>query len=284
MPMRASRRPAALLAALALGASMGGCIVSHDQATVPASTSVAMPDARAVGVDVKTSNGRITITQNADTGDATISAQAKLTTLERAERFAIDATIDRDGTLVVRPIWPDGKRLSSESCSFEISAHTLLGVVASSSNGAITITGGTGSSRLQTSNGAIHVEGREGDLQASTSNGRIEVERCVGTLDLRSSNGTISISASMPARGEPHAWRVTTSNGPISLDLAHPLTTRLRATTSNGRATLQRSANADTQTIVSGRTIQVGEGPGEIILKTSNGSITVRTAEHPKEP
>lgn len=275
-------RPLALLAALALGAAvcapMSGCIASYNQsATVPAATTVAMPVAAPVGLDVKTNNGRIVITQNPASTEATVSAEARLATAERAERFTIETVLQDDGTLRVRPVWPDGERLNNESCSFEISAPALHAIVASTSNGAITLEGGLGTARLDTSNGAIRVQDRQGDIFADTSNGRIEVSRCTGNLELDTSNGAVSITACQPQSSQNYAWRVTTSNGSITLELDQPLDARLRAATSNGKARLERATAEGSRTLASGQTIEAGEGPGTITLKTSNGSITVRT-------
>lgn len=274
-------RPLPLLAALAIGAAvcapMSGCIIATNQATVPAATTVAMPMAAPVGVDVKTSNGRITITQNPAASEATVSAEARLATTERAERFTIETVLQDDGTLRVRPVWPDGKRLNNEACSFEITAPALHAIVADTSNGAITLRGGVGDARLDTSNGAIRVQDRQGDVFADTSNGRIEVAQCVGNLDLDTSNGAVSITACQPQSSQNYAWRVATSNGSITIELDQALEARLRATTSNGKARLERTSEQGALTLASGRSIEAGEGPGEVTLKTSNGAITVRT-------
>lgn len=274
------RRPTAILAALAVCAALSGCIFTSDygRATVPASTSAVMPVASPVGVDVKSQNGRIVIIQDSTASEATVSAMAKLQDQDRAERFTIETTLDDNGTLVVRPVWPDGKRRRNESCSFEITAPALHGIVADTSNGSITLRGGMGKTRLESSNGAIRVEGRQGGVYARTSNGRIELDRCTGDFDLNTSNGAVKISGSAPATGEAFAWHVSTSNGSITLDLDQPLVARLNASTSNGRAKLERTTSGgDTRRLVSGRSIEFGDGPGEVTLKTSNGAITVRT-------
>ena len=276
--MRSLRRPASVLAALALTASLAGCSLFDQKATEPASTSMVMPEARAVGVDAKTGNGRILIVQNPSVGEAIVSAEAKLVNVDRAERFSIETTLGDDGTLVVRPLWPDGKRQGNEKCSFEITVPTLHGVVANSSNGSITIKGGSGSVELKTSNGAITIEDRGGDVRARTSNGRIQVARASGAFDLETSNGAVSIISGSPALGAPYDWRVSSSNGSIRVDLDKPLDARLRASTSNGKARVERISGGDgSSTLVSGKSIEVDGSRGNITIDTSNGSITIRT-------
>ena len=51
---------------------------------------VSVPDVQAVGVEVSSVNGRIVITQDPSFGDAVVSAEARLTSTERAERFSIE--------------------------------------------------------------------------------------------------------------------------------------------------------------------------------------------------
>ena len=271
------RRPVALLAALAICGSLGGCIFSYERATVPASSSVAMPMATPVGIDAKTAKGRIVITQNPAATEATVSAEAKLQTQDRADRFTIDTRLQGDGTLVVRPVWPDGERLKGENCQIEITAPALHDILARTSNGSITLAGGTGDAQLKTSNGAVRVQDRQGEVYVRTSNGAIELTRCVGVFDVDTSNGAVKISGSPPSSGETFAWRVSTSNGSITLDLDQPLDAQVRASTSNGKSKLQRTGGGETSTMVSGRTIQTGDGPSEVTLRTSNGSITIRT-------
>ncbi len=277
--MRSLRRPAAVLAALALTASLAGCgtLYQYQKATEPMSTAVVMPEAQAVAVDARTDNGRIVIIEDPTVTDTLVSAEAMLINIDRAERFTIQTMLDAEGTLVVRPIWPDGDRLGNERCNVQITVPTLHDVVAESSNGSITIKGGKGTSSLNTSNGSVSVEDRVGDLQVRTSNGRIQIVRASGELDLRTSNGSVSVAACAPTAGAPYDWRVSTSNGSIRLDLDQPLEASLRAKTSNSTAKVERVSSVGRRTLVSGRSIQLDGSRGNITLGTSNGSITIRT-------
>lgn len=274
MPTR--HRPAlALLAALAISAAaLPGCSHHHQRATVPASMTSALPAATTVGVDVSTSNGKLVITQDPTAGGATVVAEAKLVNQDRADRFTLETNLV-DGVLVVRPVWPDGERRNSESCSITITAPALEGIIARTSNGSIRLSGGRGKADVHTSNGSIGITDRNGETHARTSNGRIEVVGGGGDLELVSSNGAISIKDTSP--GSAYRWRASTSNGRISLDLVEPVAGRVRASTSNGKATISRRNGAgESQQLISARSIDhdLG-GPGEIVLTTSNGSIVV---------
>lgn len=276
------RPAAALLAALAVSAAvLPGCTYNYQQATVPASMTTAMPAATTVGVDVETHNGKVVITQDPTAGGATVTAEAKLMSEDRAQRFTVDATLTVDGVLVVRPVWPDGERHNNEKCSFEITAPDLREITARTSNGSVRLDGGDGKAYVQTSNGSITITQREGETVARTSNGRIEVTDGAGALDLVSSNGSIAIRNTSPGPADaPYHWRASTSNGSIKLDLVEPIAGRVRASTSNGRATVtRRTASGESRRLISARSVDhdLGGGEGEIVLTTSNGAIVVVT-------
>lgn len=277
MPAR-PRPVVALFAALAItAAAMPGCSHSGQRAIVPASTSTTVPAGTTVSVDASTSNGRLVITQDPTAGGARVTAEAKLVNQDRADRFTVEARLTDAGVLVVRPVWPDGERLNNEKCSIEIVAPTLRDVLAVTSNGSVHLTGGQGTARIETSNGAVAVAQRDGDTLVRTRNGRIEVDDSIGALDLGTSNGAIRIARTAPADGpSPVNWRAATSNGGITLDLDQLITARIRASTSNGKVTVERkSVPGQDARVASGRTLEIGDGPGEIVLTTSNGAIRV---------
>lgn len=276
------RSAAAMIAALAIStALLPGCFSGSMRAVVPASMTTELPAVSTVGIDVATNNGKLVITQDASVGKARVTAQASLVSEDRAQRFTIETTLTDAGVLVVRPVWPDGERYNNEKCSFEIVAPDLSEILAETSNGSVRITGGEGKANIRTSNGAITIAERDGDTYARTSNGSISVADGAGALDLVSSNGAITIRGTSPGPADaPYQWRASTSNGSIKLDLIEPATCRIRASTSNGKATVsQRSASGDSHRLISAKSVDhdLGDGEGEIVLTTSNGSIIVVT-------
>ncbi|MFI4917320.1 MAG: DUF4097 family beta strand repeat-containing protein [Phycisphaerales bacterium JB060] len=282
-PVLRTCRPAALLAAVAISVTLAtGCAVrSSPRAIAPTSMSISMPDVRTVSVDVQTVNGRIVITQDPSIADASVSAEARLTSSERAERFTIETVVDADGTLRIRPVWPDGERMDNEACNIEVTAPALSHVDARTSNGSVRLSGGKGRAVIKTSNGSVTIHDRQGSMHARTSNGRIEIKGGAGAVDVASSNGSITIEGTGPGEDDSaYVWRASTSNGSIRLDLPREATGRVRASTSNNTARVYRRATNGVQTeLVSSRRMdyQIGPGGGEIVLSTSNGSILVVT-------
>ncbi|MEQ8318066.1 MAG: DUF4097 family beta strand repeat-containing protein [Phycisphaerales bacterium] len=275
-------RPATLLAALTATAALAaGCSVvsSSSRAIAPTAMAVSMPDVQAVGVEVSSVNGRIVITQDPSFGDAVVSAEARLTSTERAERFSIE-TVMQDGVLRVRPLWPDGKKLNNESCNIEITAPQIVDVDARTSNGSVRLSGGTGTTVIKSSNGSVTIKDRSGNLTARTSNGRIVVEGGSGPLDVASSNGSITIKHFGPGGDAPYQWRAATSNGSIRVELPESPSGRVRASTSNSKVRVFRKESSGAQTeLLASRSIdlELGSGASDIVLSTSNGSIVVVT-------
>ncbi|NLY53488.1 MAG: DUF4097 domain-containing protein [Firmicutes bacterium] len=130
--------------------------------------------------------------------------------------------------------------------------------------------------RVQTSNGAITVEDLSGKLDLTTSNGRITVSATEGPNELtaRTSNGSINIAAS-PTGG---TYNLRTSNGSVKIDLPENLGVKVSARTSNGSINL----GPGQWTIAGGKLektrvdAQRGNGELELIVTTSNGSISLR--------
>ncbi len=274
-------RPASLLAALTATAALtAGCTVgATPRAISPTALAVSMPDVETLGVEVSSVNGRIVIAQDPSFGDAVVSAEARLTSDERAEQFSIE-TVMENGTLRVRPLWPDGKRMDNESCSIEITAPSIVDVDARTSNGSVRLTGGSGKTVIKSSNGSVTIKDREGTLSARTSNGRITVEGGAGPLDVASSNGSITIKHFGPGRDAPYQWRAATSNGSIRIELPEPPSGRVRASTSNSKVRVFRRDSSGAQTeLLASRSIdlELGSGTSDIVLSTSNGSIVVVT-------
>jgi hypothetical protein len=273
----------ALLAAAAITAtSVVGCTAGSmtPRAIAPTAMSVSMPDVRATAVDVITVNGRLVIRQDPTAKDTTITAEARLTSTERADQFTVEASMQPDGTLRIRPVWPGGEREMNEQCNITVVAPQLTSVDARTSNGSVSVSGGAGKTIVRTSNGSVALEDRTGSVYVRTSNSGIAVSGGAGPLDLGSSNGTITIRGTGPGVDhQAYDWRASTSNGSIRLDLPQPAG-RVRASTSNGKASVvRRDAGGAQTTLASSSSIDYspGVGGGEILLSTSNGSVVVLT-------
>ncbi len=152
------------------------------------------------------------------------------------------------------------------------------------SNGVITVSNvNCESVSIQTSNGALHLTDVVANtLRGTTSNGPI-----TGTLDatscnLSTSNGPITIQ--IPSRMSGN-YTLQTSNGNVDLTLGSTAKYRLDATTSNADVTFSIpnfTYSRDANTSKAGQTVGYDSAQTKISvnIETSNGSVTV----HPDVP
>lgn len=129
---------------------------------------------------------------------------------------------------------------------------------------------------LETSNGAITIENTERDARLKTSNGKIKVRNHRGDLDGKTSNGQIEADMVLPKDGE---CKLETSNGNIILSIPSTTSAEIEASTSNGNVTVQ---GLDIVVSKMERTEfegEIGDGDGDIELKSSNGNITIRKSQ-----
>lgn len=142
---------------------------------------------------------------------------------------------------------------------------------AKTSNGRIDIQGMDNIKYAKTSNGRIVVADSSGkDAVLDTSNGRIEITRFIGSVDADTSNGRIVVADST-VTGD---WKLSTSNGNVEVDLVGDHNYKYAFSTSNGRinATEPPFPDFDNDKKVHGT---VGTGDHRLVIKTSNGKITV---------
>lgn len=231
-------------------------------------------------IDVATANGGVTITATEREG-VEIIAEIRATTQERADAVAISAERLAEGTLRVRAEWPGGRRLNSESCSFDIRLPDATGANVESANGAIALTGLGGEARavtsngrvmierqggpvdVRTSNGAISVLAPGGDVKAFTSNGSIRIEDAPGAVECESSNGAIYV---LMTESAPGPVQLISSNGAIDLRDGEGFRGLIAAETSNARVHAPGMTNGVLKV--------TGDGPKSQI-RTSNGSIDI---------
>ncbi|WP_395244707.1 DUF4097 domain-containing protein [Agromyces sp. MMS24-K17] len=147
------------------------------------------------------------------------------------------------------------------NCSVEYAVEVPAGVDVSgeTSNGAITLED-VGEVDVETSNGRIELTDVAGEVSASTSNGRIEGRGLAGDgVDVDTSNGAIDLEVVTP-----QDVSADTSNGSIDLEVPAAASFRVDAHTSNGRTDIGVADDPD--------------GEFELVLGSSNGSITVTVA------
>jgi RNA polymerase sigma factor (sigma-70 family) len=159
------------------------------------------------------------------------------------------------------------------------------------SNGEVSLQGGSGEAYVQTANGEIEVKKRSGPLQLSTSNGAITIAGGTGSMDLNTSNGAITVEADHAelkartsngsiqfqgtlARGD-HSLH--TSNGNIDLIVPASAQFRFDAQTSQGHIGNAFSKERPPGKAKNHLAGTVGQNPSTFIeLRTSNGTIALR--------
>jgi hypothetical protein len=291
---RTSRAFGALLAIAALasaGCSFTGEHLERDPRTSRVDHVTASP------IKVRTENGAVDV-RSPGAPDApsqvTIHAEVRARTVERLAQTHILATRDTDGTLFVRVEWPDGGRLGSEGCSFDIQLPDARGIDIASSNGSIRTENLKGNALLHTSNGNVTVQTQAGAVDVSTTNGGIHLTAITGDAVAESSNGTITIDgcrAQAKARTSNGSVKVRldseaagpailrTSNGSVTLGAGPSFRGVLRMSTSNGGVHFNTPSGVRTiSTSKRDAVVAVGDRPDdapESSIQTSNGTIQV---------
>lgn len=200
---------AAVLAASALAA---GCGVQYKE-----SREIDVPHVADSSVKVTTDNGFITVTSSQYRTTVKIEAFIAAKSRERAKAVRIVAERTPTRTLVVRAEWPEGRRESSEGCSFQISLSDASSVDVSSSNGAIQVGGRCGPVSARTTNGSIAVRIAQARVDANTSNGAVTVtltDENPGPVSLATSNGSVRLTVGSGFHGSLTA---ETDNGKVDL-------------------------------------------------------------------
>ncbi|MCD4775679.1 MAG: hypothetical protein K8S15_06450 [Candidatus Aegiribacteria sp.] len=140
------------------------------------------------------------------------------------------------------------------------------------SNGRITVSGGSGFAQATTSNGSISFENFSGSVRAETSNGSVTVSGS-DLVYARSSNGSITGEImSIP----PEGIELRTSNGAINVELNSSLDADIEMNTSNGSVSVTGEGFSSVIIDDSDGTAILGAGGNSITLRTSNGSIRIK--------
>lgn len=145
------------------------------------------------------------------------------------------------------------------------------GLLVDTSNGVINIHDVAGGVEAHTSNGSLTVQNIQGGAQLKSSNGAIILDNIDGALTAKSSNGKITINSAVTGK-----WKCSSSNGKITVGLPTVSDAKITADTSNG--SLKGNVPWDLDGDSFGTAI-LGKGTYTVDLSTSNGSVTVDTAE-----
>ncbi len=143
------------------------------------------------------------------------------------------------------------------------------------SNGAIEVEGVevTALASLESSNGRVILNDVTGDVKVRTSNGRINIHDFTGQIEAQTDNGSIDFTGTLRGGSENE---LRTSNGSIDVMLVETPGVEVDASTNNGKV------KSDLPITISGETSEdhlvgsIGTGGRHLLLRASNGSITIR--------
>ncbi len=256
-----------------MGFLAGGCGSIFQQARFEREIEVVFLLPPGAGVSAFCTNGAITLAE-APRDDVLIRALVKAVSQERADLVEIVGSVEA-GWLEIKAVWPEVRK-GNEGVSFHIDAPGGRGVRASTSNGAITITGFAGGAEADTSNGAVQIEGHDGVIRADTSNGKITVLGATGAVTADTSNGKVRVELADAGTGPV---QIGSSNGAVVLIVGPGFAGRIDAETSNGSIQVLDEASTGRMTLIEDRkkskVVQVGESDAKSIVETSNGSVKI---------
>jgi hypothetical protein len=259
---------------------MASCMGSGPSATTTLTSTVAAGKSAAITIE----NGRIEIIKDPTANGVEISAEVRCYGKDQAEAdsrlqaTSLVAKSDSEGKVEVSVSIP--KRggggwlnLNSDVTHITVRAANLSGIVATTSNGSISLGAFEGEAKLETSNGRIAVDSHRGPVNADTSNGSIDIKGATAVV-ADTSNGSITVVLADDATG---GLRLETSNGSITVDLPAAWQGTVSAETSLGSLNLSGGK-------VTGKggskSMTVGDGSkATASIETSNGSVTVRSAK-----
>ncbi len=246
-------------------------------------------------IDVKSKNGGVTI-KATKRSDVQITAKLQGKSQERLETVKVVAERQADGTLRIRPVWPEGESAwgwnsasQNDGCTFDIEVPDAAGVKVQTSNGGVTLNGLSGAAALSssnggvhvnehagdltidTSNGGVHVDGIDGALKVDTSNGSVEAKDVLGPVTVETSNAGVDVELAKDNAGPVH---ISSSNGGVDLTVGPAFKGTLVVDTSNGKVSVPSALGKVVKQSKTSATVEVGEGPKSVV-DTSNGSVTV---------
>ncbi|MDG0865780.1 DUF4097 family beta strand repeat protein [SAR202 cluster bacterium JH702] len=218
-------------------------------------------------IDVTSFNGEIEIITGED---GTIEVD---TTLKLPSRIFYSATKSGNAVTVVARRTGSGISFGrSPQAQIHLVVPASTNVIASTSNGQLSVNGVTGTGEVDTSNGRVTLTNVTGTYVASTSNGSIKLLDVAGQFHAETSNGRIDFSGSFDENSNN---KFSTSNGSMNIVFSNDPNLELDARTVNGTVDSERPILATT-TEKNRLVGQYGEGSAQLELRTSNGSIDIK--------
>jgi DUF4097 and DUF4098 domain-containing protein YvlB len=248
----------AATAILAMGCAQQAAVVEETQPVEVGSV-----------VEMYTFNGDVSVEWYQGT-EMDLSYQ-KTTWRGEAELDKVEVTVSEEGhaTIIRAEKLQEGAQVGVD-LDVRLPEGVGLGRV-ETSNGNVTVTGGSGDAIVDTSNGDIVFRGFAGSVRGDTSNGDIVV--LGGTLrSADTSNGEIEAEI-RSVQGSRTV--LDTSNGNIDVYISPELDLKVIMDTSNGSVSVSGLPVADLWIEDSEGTATLNAGTHELVLDTSNGDVRV---------
>lgn len=246
-----------------VGNVQGNVVVGDDVRRVEIRVPNAQIVVQAVTGQEVTYNGKLFMpTSEADRNDGESSGRSSWQVRQMGDTLYMEHR--------VRPHFFDFFRFWNEGAPYlEVSLPEHLATSIQTSNGVVSVQDMRADSNVRTSNGSVTIRNVHGDVDVMTSNGAVMMANITGRVNARTSNGRIE--ADSPITG---SWRLTTSNGSITLRTQQGTDARVRAQTSNGRLGGNVPWQYEGSRNNRGSAV-IGNGEHDVELRTSNGSIEV---------
>jgi DUF4097 and DUF4098 domain-containing protein YvlB len=150
---------------------------------------------------------------------------------------------------------------------------------ATTGDGRVGVQAVQGDLRVRTGDGSIRIQGVRGTIDASSGDGSIEIDGAIDQLQAKSGDGHVRVRAASPIAASA-TWDISTGDGSVIVELPGSSGAQLDATTGDGRVridglTLDGPIERKGRRSAHGR---IGSGGGRIVIKSGDGSITVRAA------
>jgi DUF4097 and DUF4098 domain-containing protein YvlB len=123
-------------------------------------------------------------------------------------------------------------------------------------------------------NGKIEAREISGKAELETTNGGIEVEDAEGSISAETTNGRIAVSLREVARNE--SMHFETTNGSVVAEFPRDFSARISARTTNGSIRCDFPLTRESRTGRNSLEGRIGDSGGNVTLRTTNGSISIR--------
>lgn len=158
--------------------------------------------------------------------------------------------------------------------SMLLSNEFSISVDAKTSGGAIRLGRAGGSVEARTTGGSIHIGDAGGHAVAHTTGGSIQLGDVGGTLDVKTTGGSIRATLAQQPEGDS---RLRTTGGSIELAVAEEVGVDIDARTTGGRVSSDLHTAAPVPESKSALVSPVNGGGPKLTLRTTGGSIRLRT-------